>query len=237
MKKRGMIEVNFNWIFILIAGAVIFVFFINIVNKQRQFSDIKTSSAIVTSLESILTGAQISTSTVNIIDLPKVDIGFECDRYFIGPVPKQTKGNVIFAPNLLKGKKMITWALDWNLPYRVTNFLYVTDPELRYIIVYDSDTNLENKAVAQKLYDELPKEMNKDPPIRKDNLGNLGDKNNYQVKFIFLTSIALGNTDTNGLKNFAKMRDEDVNAIYLNTGRSEERRVGKECRSRWSPDH
>jgi hypothetical protein len=38
-----MIEVHFNWIFILIAGAVIFVFFINIVNKQREFSDIRTS--------------------------------------------------------------------------------------------------------------------------------------------------------------------------------------------------
>ena len=27
------------------------------------------------------------------------------------------------------------------------------------------------------------------------------------------------------------------NAILLPTGRSEERRVGKECRSRWSPYH
>ena len=31
--------------------------------------------------------------------------------------------------------------------------------------------------------------------------------------------------------------DEDVNAIYIATPRSEERRVGKECRSRWSPYH
>ena len=25
--------------------------------------------------------------------------------------------------------------------------------------------------------------------------------------------------------------------VFLTEGRSEERRVGKECRSRWSPDH
>ncbi|MBU0628762.1 MAG: hypothetical protein KKC75_06235 [Nanoarchaeota archaeon] len=210
MKKRGMIEVNFNWIFILIAGAVIFVFFINIVNKQRQFSEIKTSGSIVTNLESILTGAQVSTGTVNIIDLPKVDIGFECDRYFIGPVPKQTRGNVIFAPNLLKGKQMITWTLDWNLPYRVTNILYITDPELRYIIVYDSNT----EALAKKLDDELPKEMNKEL-VDKTKLGNLGDKNNYQVRFIFLAGVTLDATAANGLTNLAKMRDEDVTAINL----------------------
>ena len=29
----------------------------------------------------------------------------------------------------------------------------------------------------------------------------------------------------------------DEAVIYFNIGRSEERRVGKECRSRWSPYH
>ena len=28
-----------------------------------------------------------------------------------------------------------------------------------------------------------------------------------------------------------------INAVKSRLGRSEERRVGKECRSRWSPDH
>ena len=30
---------------------------------------------------------------------------------------------------------------------------------------------------------------------------------------------------------------KDVDAIFVTTTRSEERRVGKECRSRWSPYH
>lgn len=206
--KRGMIEVHFNWIFVLIAGAIIFVFFINVVNRQREFSEIKTSGTIITNLESILTGAQISTNTVNFVDMPKVDIGFECNRYFIGAVPKQTKGNVIFSPDLLKGKRLITWALDWSLPYRVTNFLYITDPGLRYIIV-DNSENL-----GQKLYDELPKEMNKDL-INESKLGDLIDKNNYKVKFIFLGNVELDNSNTNGLKNLNKMPDEDVTAINI----------------------
>ena len=31
--------------------------------------------------------------------------------------------------------------------------------------------------------------------------------------------------------------NDDENAAIINTTRSEERRVGKECRSRWSPYH
>jgi len=203
MKKRGLIELHFNWIFILIAGAIIFVFFINIVNKQKDLSEIKTSVTIVTSLESILTGAQVSTDTINIVDLPKVDIGFECNRYFIGAVPKQIKGNVIFAPSLLKGKKLITWALDWNMPYRVTNFLYLTDPQLRYVIVHDSAT----QPIAAKIYEELPQEMNKE---LIENLNDFNNKNNYKVKFIFLTTP--GNTVLTKLSNMA---NEDVTAINL----------------------
>ena len=215
-KKKGVIELQFNWIFILIAGAIIFVFFINIVNKQREFSEVKTSGTIITNLESILTGAQISTDTVNIIDMPKVDIGFECNRYFIGPVPKQTKNSVIFAPNLLKGKQLITWALDWNMPYRITNFLYITDPQIRYVIVYDEDT----EEVANKIFDKLPKEMNKEKFNMDDPLQEFKDKNNYKVKFIFLTDIALSDVDNNGLKDLKRMPDEDVTAIKIIFGAS-----------------
>lgn len=203
MKKRGVIELQFNWIFVLIAGAIIFIFFMNIVNKQREFSNIKTAGTIITSLDSILTGAQISTDTVNIIDMPKADIGFECNRYFIGPVPKQIQRNIIFSPNLLKGNKIITWTLDWNLPYRVTNFLYLTNPKVRYIIVNNSDN------LGPKLYNELPKEINKEL-IDKSELTDLIDKNNYKVKFIFLN-----NVDDNALLKFKRMPDEEVTAINL----------------------
>src|SRR5690606_39629097 len=33
-----------------------------------------------------------------------------------------------------------------------------------------------------------------------------------------------------------KIRDSGIRAIFAENVRSEERRVGKECRSRWSPD-
>jgi len=212
--KRGSIEVSFNWIFILIAGAVIFAFFVNVIGKQKAISEVKTAGTIITNLDSILTGAQISTGTVNIVDLPRVDIGFECDRYFIGQTPKQTKSNVIFAPDLLKGKQLITWAVDWNLPYRVTNFLYLTDPQLRYVIVKDSG----GLGLADKLSEELPKEMNKEvyDPDATAPANQFIDKNNYKVKFVFFDDPESDiKYNKNILDPIAYMPDSDVTAIFL----------------------
>src|SRR5205823_11106838 len=39
------------------------------------------------------------------------------------------------------------------------------------------------------------------------------------------------------LEGPALVRDLPLRVEYLQQARSEERRVGKECRSRWSPDH
>ena len=39
LKKRGAVEVQFNWIFILIIGAVILLFFGVIIAKQRSAAD------------------------------------------------------------------------------------------------------------------------------------------------------------------------------------------------------
>ena len=44
---------------------------------------------------------------------------------------------------------------------------------------------------------------------------------------------------TQGMSNFGSFGQENVEAMMecASTVRSEERRVGKECRSRWSPYH
>ena len=49
---------------------------------------------------------------------------------------------------------------------------------------------------------------------------------------------ALATGDFNRLREFADMRRlNDLRLTVLSAPRSEERRVGKECRSRWSPYH
>ena len=54
--------------------------------------------------------------------------------------------------------------------------------------------------------------------------GNVGDSGSIQTQKIIL-------------EEYAKSHGFKIYEIYVDDGRSEERRVGKECRSRWSPYH
>ncbi|MBI2139336.1 hypothetical protein HYU14_00310 [Candidatus Woesearchaeota archaeon] len=216
-KKRGSVDIQFNWIFVLIAGGIILMFFITVINKQRQISDLRTSAVLATNLESIMAGAQISTNTVNVIDMPQADVLFECDSFSIGPIKKGTKGNVVFAPELLRGRKMIAWARDWSLPFRIANFLYVNDPEIRYIIVENP------RGLGQKIMDTLPREMNKEL-ITTAEISQIKDKNHFKVKFVFLGNVPSPSSVppplppaqasiANAPLSFAAMDDRDVTAV------------------------
>lgn len=207
MKKRGAIELQFNWIFVLFAGAIILMFFITIINKQRALAELKTNAVLANNLESIITGAQISTNTVNVIELPSAEVSFECGSYAIGQVKKDTHGNVVFAPSAVKGSRMIAWARDWSVPYRITNLLYVTGPGIRYIIVNNSNN------LGRKVFDILPREMNKEV-VRKDQLVGLEDKNNGHIRFIFFGPP--GSDDLgNALSSFQHLKDEQVSGVIF----------------------
>ena len=43
--------------------------------------------------------------------------------------------------------------------------------------------------------------------------------------------------DYAGTQACRSLKEEGMEVVLLNSNRSEERRVGKECRSRWSPYH
>ncbi len=222
LKKRGAIEVQFNWIFILIAGAVILLFFGTIIVKQRAASEQKMAASLLIDLESIMTGSMVSDYTWQPVFVSNKEINFEgCDFYYIGKkkefntkLKKDIKEKVIFAPDLIKGTIMTTGALPWNIPYRVTNFLYLTSPQVRYVIVANdvspgSFADKINKLLPPKTItvdDEEYNVMFRDATTSP----SFNDLNNYKVKYVFLDSDPYGN-----LNAFSDMEDEDVRAIKI----------------------
>ena len=58
--KKGVIEVQFNWVFIIIIGAVIIAFFVNMSMKQKGVSEEKLSVTIAEHMKTILTGAEVT---------------------------------------------------------------------------------------------------------------------------------------------------------------------------------
>lgn len=183
--RKGQVESQFNWIFILIAGAVILMFFVGVVMRQKAISETKISETVMTDLQSIFTGGSVSTGTSQLIETPKIEIGFDCANYYLNGVTKPVENLIIFSPTRVEGRNVLTWTLDYNMPYKVTNFLYITSPEVRYIFV-GQDTWL------RKMNATLPKEMNKEFYTIGDydpTVNGIQDKNNYKVRIIFRGTI------------------------------------------------
>ena len=203
MKKRGQFEIQFNWIFVLAAGALILLFASVFVLKQKDISGRAVDQSVSNSLKAIIAGAEVSTDTLNFVELPKIGIEFECGKYRVGSASRSFQIMSVFAPSKIESTRLMTWTLDWNTPYRVTNFLYLTSPNVRYILV-----GAETDSLAYKINKSMPKELNKEWINPGD---SVEDKNDAKVRFVFINT----GVDNNVVPKFSKMRGEDVTALKV----------------------
>ncbi len=199
MNKKAF-EIQFNWLFVLVAGAAILLFFTVIVIKQKAASEASTKATVLKSIEAIITGASVSTDTTNIISIPNSDIEVSCGRISIGGVSNQYQNLILFAPGSIKGNKLVTQTLAFSTPYRATNFLYMTSPQIRYIIIGDG-------SLAKDINKSLPSSLKKEFYQSAPQISNL---NNYKVKFIIFGEMI------DFPKLLEKMPDIDVTAIRVN---------------------
>lgn len=199
MRSKKGIEMQFNWLFVLVAGAAILLFFAVVIVKQKSIAEASTKATVLKSIEAIITSAGISTDTINTVTIPNSNIEVSCGRLSLGAVSKQSQNLILFAPSLIKGDKLITQTSAFNVPYRATNLLYATSPQLRYIII--GNTNL-----AREINKSLPSDLKKEfyqstPEIR--------DENNYRIRFVLVEDMI------DFPKALEKMPNSDVTAIRI----------------------
>ena len=190
-RTKAQLGIHFHWIFVLIAGAIILTFFVTIVVKQKDISEQRIAGKAVTGLDQIFTAAGVTEDTLNIIEIPKLEIEFFCDKegYSAYTIRKTsipdilTPTDIIFSPDLIKGDSLMIWTLAWSMPYRVDNFVMITSPEIRYIITYDEEKDYE----ASVIFDDIPDQINKEYMSLQE-LTNIEDMDNYKIKIIYVTS-------------------------------------------------
>ena len=146
--KRGQIELTFNWIYILIAGVVILLFFIGIVVKQKASSEQQLSSDVLRIMESIFTGAGVSEKTKNSIDassLGEYVFYFQCQEgvgeYGVAGTGNRVQDAIapLFSPAELPGARLSLWSLPYKLPYKVIDFLFVTSENTKYYLLGEAE--------------------------------------------------------------------------------------------------
>jgi len=231
MSKKGIVEIQFNWVLILAAGAIILLFFSVVIMKQKSISEVSISSIILKNLEGILSGAEVSIGTVNSVAIPKTKIEFECNRYRIGKVSKEFEVMSVFTPSIIESNKLITWTLDWSLPYRVTNLLYLSSPRIRYIFVVDSSCIASGATCFGKMvFNSTPVEVRKEI-IESIGVSSITDRGDDQVRIISFydalatpsaPSLSIPLQNKKGVTALNVIGDEDKGQVnfYSSTGTS-----------------
>jgi hypothetical protein len=214
MRKKGF-EMQVHWIFILIAGAVILAFFFSVATKQRSLSEQKLSITLSANIDAVFAGAVESKGTAQLLPLPAGGMEFSCSdvcdcNFIIGGKATSFKDKVIFAPSLLEDQDAVAWSNEWKLPFRITNFLYITNPNIKYYLVYIPGTNSER--MLDRIEKIVPPSISMEILTDPSDLSAIPQEGFQETKFIFLdvpdTQVNLESLD----KDFRK---KDVSAVNI----------------------
>jgi hypothetical protein len=208
-KKAQEQEQQFNWIFILIVGALILGFFGYVVIKQKAASETKLAITMVKQLNTVITGAKLSSGTFQDIPIPETTIRFTCDDYFVGDASQRLGNRIVFAPEFVSGNRLMTWTLDWNVPFKVTGFLYLTSPYVRYILVRSA---ADDKGLAEKINSTLPAKLNKEL-IKESELASVSDENDRRVRIV-----VVGGALSSAPSIPPALSGADVSAVVIDSG-------------------
>jgi hypothetical protein len=188
--RKAALEMQFNWIFVLIAGAVVFAFIIAIILGISRAKRNSGDADLVENLDTILKTAQQSSMNSKEAFRNITSSGFTlqlvCDGedYSImqsGSAQKNIQSLIIFSRGNLGGKRIYAWNRNFELPFLVGTFLYLSDDNTQYVFV-DSDAN--TKVALQEMYAEVPLDRNK-RLMNRGGLASFEDTGYEHYTFIF----------------------------------------------------
>lgn len=196
--KKATIELQFNWIFVLFAGALILGFFILLSTKIQKGSKENLNYELLGYMDEIFTGMEATDESEHLLTLP-ADLEMDCNFFSIKGSSYEgisLQSRIVFGPGLIK-KQLVSYSTYWQIPFKTNVFVLFTSPQIQYVIV-GSD------APAKKLYQELPENLNK---VIVDDLSDFENKNYYKLRFIFFN-------DPENIGN-VKIPDKDVSAVKI----------------------
>jgi len=211
---KASIQMQFNWIFVLIAGAVILAAFFAFIQKQRYNSQQKIADTLIKDIETLATVAGTGKGAEP-IQTPRIKMGFVCDvdcscNIEVGRWTRSFREKIIFSPEYIEGTSMVLWGMPWHVPFRATNFLFITNRNVKYFFIYSDDSFSRN--IYQKFREVIPAGL--DFEFSKIDLF-ISENDDYEkTKFVFL-GVDPGPLDLFIHESFKKA---DVSAVILDQG-------------------
>ena len=204
MNHKG-IELQFHWIFIMVAGALILTFFTTIANKQYNIAVQKSEYQLVNNLETLFSVALKTPNTVNELRVSS-PIEFKCTeygcKYKVENAELPFYNKLIFSAQKQEGDLKL-WTLDFEKPFRVATILLISSSETKYYLVYSDETE------ADKLMSRIPQGMNVEK-IQKGNEQNIPYSGEKQTRFVYYL------TQREQIHN--SFNEKNVDAVELSQG-------------------
>lgn len=133
--NKGM-EMAFNWVFSIVAGALIFLFLIYFAFQHTDLFGKRTNLLVREEFDNAFGGLE-STDISTLIELEeRVTLKFECvSGRMVFSVNEGDKreipGKIIAAPRILSGKNFTISTDSLIKPFKITSFIYIQSDERR----------------------------------------------------------------------------------------------------------
>lgn len=157
--KRAQLAVPFHWIFVLIAGAIILIFFLSLVTKQKSVADAELAITVKNKLDNILSSSLQGDRTVHVTQIPELELSFMCDgdlsSFTVLEESRDTPYQPIFAPENLYTDTLIIWSEDFSAGFKVSNLMLVGSPSVSYYVVSTNSNPLFQNTLMTQIPDQF----------------------------------------------------------------------------------
>ena len=215
--KKAQVEVTFNWMYILIAGGIILLFFVGLIVRQKTVAEDNLANSVVRIMGTIFTGAGVSEDTKSFIDtsgLAEMTFYFSCTNgvgeYGLQGKGAKIKNNIdpVFAPTEIKSPQLIAWSLPYKLPYKVIDLLFITSSNsLYYLYGTEDDAIIADFQVATQGMTNVFTLQN------PSEYSDVDPQQNYQIRVVDATGTIIPNLPLP--QRLERFDDERVTALVL----------------------
>lgn len=197
-QKKGQIAVTFNWVYVLIAGAIILLFFAGVIVKQKASAEERLEGEIVRVMDSILVGAEIAESQKDFVDVSGLEsyiLEFKCEGDYSvfgikGGASVELPTRAIFAPKEIRTTTLILWSLPYELPYKVADLLMVSSVNTKYFIVGGEGTAFRSELEKTLDFSTVDDEAKFNYELVSDiNYDTIVPGNNFHVTVVYLDPV------------------------------------------------
>ena len=205
--KKGAIEIQVNWIFVIIVGGLILLFFFSLVKTTQSSSNKKLSQQLITHFDSILSGEETDVGTTRIKQIPKIDIDIDCKRMGISGASRQIPYKTLFSPDTISGRELVTYSKYFKMPYPVDYFVYLTSRQIRYNFL--NSTGAGDNFLIKSLINSMPSNITYQIV---DDISEVKENGYYKERFITIDTSPDSDEVSNSIK---RIKNKDVTLLNI----------------------